>query len=86
MFQDAATSDCVCVYLSNKEATQLQVLYIKTLGSSKGNFLYWSCGPQMYSPHFFLEICGSLQKSEKFALENFVLAYHTADKEHADIL
>ena len=40
----------------------------------------------MYFPHFFLEICGSLQKSEKFAHENFVLAYHTADKEHADIL
>ena len=38
----------------------------------------WSCGPQMYSQHFFLEICRSFRAtSEKLALENFFLAYHT---------
>ena len=43
----------------------------------------------MYSQHFsfFLEICGRFRAvSEKIALENYVLAYHTANKDHAEIL
>ena len=35
----------------------------------------------------FLEICRSFRTtSEKLALENYVLAYQTADKDHVDIL
>ena len=33
---------------------------------------------------FFLKICGSLRtRSKKLVLENYVLAHHTADKDHA---
>ena len=64
----------------------MQVLYIRTLGNIEGNFS--SEGAVLKCiPNFFLEICGSFRTTaEKFALENYVLAYHTADKDHAKIL
>ena len=46
----------------------------------------------MYSQHFFLfflllEICTSFRTTcKKHPLENYILAYHTADKDHAEIL
>ena len=36
--------------------------------------------------NFFLEICRSWTTSKKLVLENYVLAYHTADKDQAEIL
>ena len=35
--------------------------------------------------NFFLEICRSWTTSKKLVLENYVLAYHTADKYQAEI-
>ena len=73
--------------LSSKGATQLQVLFINTLRSIQGNLFTDAAVVKCISSIFFP---GNLQKfrtsSEKFALENFVLAYHTADKDHADFL
>ena len=78
--------------LSSTGANQLEVLHIRTLGNIQGNSLhgilfYWSCDPQMYSHNsFFQEICRSFRtSSKKLVLENYVLVYHTADKDHANI-
>ena len=48
----------VLIVLSSEGANQLQVLYIRTLGSMQGNFLhhilfYLSCGHQDYPQQFF---------------------------------
>ena len=41
----------------------------------------------MYIQQFFLEIFRRFRRtSEKLAMENYVLAYHTANKDHNDIL
>ena len=71
------------VYISSSKAvTQLQVLYVKTLGSIQGNFFTEAAVLKCIPSIFFLKICRSFKTtSEKVALENFVLAYHTADKD-----
>ena len=86
-------SVAVSVYvLSSKGANQLQVLYIRNLRNIQGNILHGilpgSGVPQMYSQHFFfLEICRSFRTTpKKLVLENYVLAYHTTDKNYAKIL
>ena len=72
--------------LLSKGANQLQVLYIKTLRNIQGNFS--SAGALLkYIPIFSQKICRSFRTTaKKLALENYVLAYHTADKDHAKIL
>ena len=71
--------------LSSKGANQLQVLYLKILGNIHGNF---STGVlKCISSNFFLEICRSSRTtSSKLGLEDYVLAYHAVDKDHAKIL
>ena len=72
--------------LSRKGANQLQVLYMRTLGNIQGNFSSESAVFKCI-PNFFLEICRSFRTTaKKLALKNYVLAYHTADKNHAKIL
>ena len=87
------SSEQLCVYiLSSKGATQLQVLYIRTLRNIKGNFLHgilfhWSCSPQTCSQKLFFGKCKSFRTtSKKLVLENSVLLYQTADKDHVEIL
>ena len=73
--------------LSSKGANQLQVLYIRTLGNIQGNFLLKVRFSNVFSAIFFPEICRSFMTTAKrLALENYVLAYHTADNDHAKIL
>ena len=53
----------------------------------KETFLLKSRSSNVFPAIFFLEICWSLRtkisRSERLVLENYVLAYHTADKDHA---
>ena len=85
------SSQWLCLYiLSSKEANQLQVLYTRTLVNIQGNFSTEAavpkCIPSIFI-FFFLEICRRFRTvSEKLALENYVLAYHTVNKDHAEIL
>ena len=66
--------------LSSKGANQLQVLYIKTLETSKETFLLKLQSSNVFPPSF-LEICRSFRTaSEKPVVENFVLAYYTTDR------
>ena len=76
-------SAAMSVYiLSGKEANQLQVIYIRTLGNIQANFS--TQGAILKSiPNFF---SGSFRTAKKFALENNVFAYHTANKDHTKIL
>ena len=72
-------SVAVFVYvLSSIGANQLQVLY---------KFFTESVDLKCIPSNFSLEICRSFRTtSQKFALESFVLAYHTVDKDHTKIL
>ena len=67
--------------LSSKGSNQLQVFYIKTLGNIQRNCFTDAVVLKCIPSIFFLEICRSFRTtSEKVALENFVLAYHTTDE------
>ena len=73
--------------LSSKGANQVQVLYIRALGNIQGKFTTEAAVLKYISSNFVLEICRRFRTtSEKLALENHILAYHTADKYHANIL
>ena len=73
--------------LSSRGAYQLQVLYLRTLGNIQGKFPTKAAVLKCIPSNFFQEIWRSFRTtSEKLALENRVLAYHTVDKDHADIL
>ena len=76
-------SAAMSVYiLSGKEANQLQVIYIRTLGNIQANFS--TQGAILKSiPNFF---SGSFRTVKKLALENNVFAYHTPNKDHSKIL
>ena len=78
----------VSVYiLSIKGANQFQGLYIRTLGNIQGNVSTEAAVLKCVSRNFFLENCRSFRTtSKKLALENYVLVYHTADKNHVKIL
>ena len=66
--------------LSSKGANQLQVLYIKTLGNIQGNFSTEAAVLKCIPSIFFWKFAEVFRTtSEKLALENFVLAYHTTD-------
>ena len=61
--------------LSSKGANQLQ-----------GKFSTKTVVLKCISSNYFLEICRRFRTtSEKLAMENYVLAYHTANKDHNDI-
>ena len=73
--------------LSSKGANQLQVLYIRTLGNIQGKFSTEASVLKCIPRNIFMETCRSFRTtSENLALENYVLAYHAADKNHAEIL
>ena len=73
--------------LSSKGANQVQALYIRALGNIQGKFTTEAAVLKYISRNFVLEICRRFRTtSEKLALENHILAYHTADKYHANIL
>ena len=79
-------SVAVSVYiLSSKGTNQLQVPYIRTLGNIQGNFFTEDAILKCIAIFFwkFEEVLGQLKK---VALENYVLAYHTANKDHTKIL
>ena len=89
------SSQRLSVYiLLSKGANHLQVLYVRTLKNIQENVMhdilsYWSYSPQMYYQLItkFLEICRRFRtRSQKTALENYVLAYHTADKDNVKVL
>ena len=60
--------------LSSKGANQLLVLYIQTFGNIQGKLITEA------------EVLKCFRTSENLAMENYVLAYHTANKDHTDIL
>ena len=65
----------------------MQVLYIRTLGNIQGNFLLKVWSSNVFLAIFFLETGRSFRTTaKKLALENDVLAYHTANNDHAKIL
>ena len=73
--------------LSSKGANQLQELYIRTLGNIQGKFTTEAAVLKCIPKNFFLDVCRSFRiTSEKLALENYALAYYTADKDNANIL
>ena len=72
--------------LTSKGANQLQVLYIRTLGNIQGKFSSKAALLKCIPSNFFLEICTSFRITcKKHPLENYILAYHRADKDHAEI-
>ena len=71
---------------STKEANLLPMLQIRTLGNILGKFSTKAVVLKCIPGDFFLEICRSFRTtSEKLALENYVLTYHTADMDYAEI-
>ena len=79
--------DVFVFILSTEGANHFQVLYIRTLGSIQGKFTTKAAVLKCIPSKFFLDICRSFKTtSKKLALENNILAYHTVDKVHADIL
>ena len=73
--------------LSSKGANQLQELYIRTLGNIQGKFTTEAAVLKCIPKNFFLDVCRSFRiTSEKLALENYALAYYTADKDNANVL
>ena len=85
-FQEKSESVLRCCFsgfcvLNSKGANYLQVLYIKSLGNIQGSFSAEAAILECITSIFFQEICRSFRKtSQKFALENFALAYHTTDR------
>ena len=72
--------------LSSKGTNQLQVLYIRTLGNIQGKFSTKAALLKCIPSNFFLEICTSFRITcKKHPLENYILAYHRANKDHAKI-
>ena len=72
--------------LSSKGANQLQLLYIRTSGNIQGKFATEAALLKCIPRNFFLEICTSFRITcKKHPLENYILAYHRADKDHAEI-
>ena len=81
-------SVAVFVYiLSSKGANQLHVLYIRTLGNIREKFPTEATVLKCIPSNFFPETRRIFRTtSEKLALENYVLAFHRADKDCADLL
>ena len=81
-------SVAVFVYiLSSKGANQLHVLYIRTLGNIREKFPTEATVLKCIPSNFFPEARRIFRTtSEKLALENYVLAFHRADKDCAEIL
>ena len=77
-------SQWLCLYiLSSKGANQLLVLFINTFGNLPLKLKFSNVSPKI----LLLKRCRSFRtKSEELVLENYVLAYHTADKDHAKFL
>ena len=72
--------------LLSKGANQLQLLYIRTLGNIQGKFSTEAALLKCIPSNFFLEICTSFRTTcKKQHLENYILAYHRANKDHAKI-
>ena len=72
--------------LTSKGANQLQVLYIRTLGNIQGKFSTKAALLKCIPSNFFQEIYTSFRITcKKHPLENYILAYHRADKDHAEI-
>ena len=72
--------------LSSKGANQLQLLYIRTLGNIQGKLSTEAALLKCIPSDFFPEICTSFRTTcKKHPLENYILAYHRADKDHAEI-
>ena len=80
-------SVAVFVYiLSSKGANQLQLLYIWILGNIQGKFSTEAALLTCIPSDFFLEICTGFRTTcKKHPLENYILAYHRANKDHAVI-
>ena len=73
--------------LSSNGAHQLQVRYIGTLENIQENLSIEGAVLKCILINFFLEIWRSLRRTaKKLALENYVLAYDKADKDHAKML
>ena len=86
-------SVAVYLYISlSKGANQLQVLYRRLWETFKETSCMESFSPEAtvlkcIPSNFFMEICRGFRAiSRKLVLENYVLAYHTADKDQAEIL
>ena len=61
----------------------MQALFIRTLGNKLLKLGFLNVSPKI----IFLKICRSFRiKSRELVLENYVLEYHTADKDQAEIL
>ena len=80
-------SVAVFVYiLSSKGANQLQLLYIWILGNIQGKFSTEAALLKCIPSDFFLETCTGFRTTcKKHPLENYILAYHRANKDHAEI-
>ena len=68
-------------------SSQWQLHYIRTLRNNQGSFSTEAAMLKCIPSNFFLEICRCFRTtSKKLALESYVLEYHLADKNHAEIL
>ena len=80
-------SVAVSVYiLSSKRPNQLQVLYIRTLGNIQGNFPTEGAIIKCISNFFSGNSKAFRTTAKKLALENYVLRYPAADKDHFNFL
>ena len=72
--------------LSSKGANQWQEHNVRTLGKSQGKLFTEAAVLKCILSNYFLETCRRFSRtSEKLALENYVVAHHKADKDHAKI-
>ena len=80
-------SVAVSVYiLSSKRPNQLQVLYIRNLGNIQGNFPTEGAIIKLFPIFFSGNSKAFRTTAKKVALENYVLRYPAADKDHFNFL
>ena len=77
---------CLCTFYQVKELISCKYSYIKTLRNIQGNFSTEAALLKCIPSNFFLEICTRFRTTcKKYPLENYILAYHRADRDHAEI-
>ena len=72
---------CLCIFYQVKELITCKYSIERLWETSKKTFLLKLRSSNVLFSAFFLEICRSFRRtSEKLALENFIIAYHTNDR------
>ena len=77
---------CLCIFYQVKELISCKCS-TRTLGNIQRNFSTKAALLKCIPSGFFLEICTSFWTTcKKHPPENYILAYQSADKDHAEIL